>query len=613
MQARAFVPGIDQRIEHAFRCEGDLMAAERLGRACIDRVAAGERAVLLRPVRGASPAAGDVRFSSTPLSERASLSRSLAPAFVERGGFDVTDAYAGYVRGLVGPIAAPRFAQRPRVRVTRRLPAFDPGAASVVTRGPAASRPYRHASEPGVLLLAYRRPDHTRRVLDALRREGVRQVLVNVDAAADAKSEAERAKVLEVLAGVEDLQLDLHLASENRGLAHAVVGAVGRAFERHERVIVLEDDCCPRPGYFGFVRAALERYADEPAVRSVCGYQYPGVCRPGRRGVEAPARAHLLPRFNPWGWATWRDRWIDYSSDLRELVARSRAEGAFETLDADLQAYCEGEAFLSGDADVWSLNWILVHALTRSGALFPSRSLIDNIGFDGTGVHSQETAVFDWADPRDDARAGPVEVARDARVRPRPRSARRALPGRALAQGDASQRGPRRGPPGARTGRRRRTRARAARERVTPVSVADATVAADAGRASAGPRAEERLSGGGLEAAVPGRRRAHAGGGPAHPPAPARSPGLSRRDRSTPHLSLPDERAAGAGAARSRGVPRGAASRAGGSGLARALRRGEPALGSGTRRGDDAARLRARAVAARARDGRALAHASRAA
>jgi hypothetical protein len=106
-----------------------------------------------------------------------------------------------------------------------------------------------------------------------------------------------------------------------------------------------------------------------------------------------------MERFNPWGWGTWRDRWKDFSGDLASLVERAKVTGHFDRLGVDLREYCGSSQYLDGAVDIWSINWILTHYLTGSLAVFPSRSLVENIGFDGTGVHSIETDIFDVAKP----------------------------------------------------------------------------------------------------------------------------------------------------------------------------------------------------------------------
>jgi hypothetical protein len=96
----------------------------------------------------------------------------------------------------------------------------------------------------------------------------------------------------------------------------------------------------------------------------------------------------------PWGWATWSDRWRDYTLDLKLLADRVDKAGLADCLPVDLMSYCRNKDLLEGRGDIWSINWSIIHYLTRSWAVYPTVSLIENIGFDGTGVHCVETSDF---------------------------------------------------------------------------------------------------------------------------------------------------------------------------------------------------------------------------
>ena len=65
-----------------------------------------------------------------------------------------------------------------------------------------------------------------------------------------------------------------------------------------------------------------------------------------------------------------------------------------DTLPLDLKSYCKNSDIINGKQDIWSLSWTLTHYLDNSLILYPSRSLIENIGFDGSGVHCVTTDIF---------------------------------------------------------------------------------------------------------------------------------------------------------------------------------------------------------------------------
>ena len=103
----------------------------------------------------------------------------------------------------------------------------------------------------------------------------------------------------------------------------------------------------------------------------------------------------MLKRFNPWGWATWRDRWKEFNPDIKVMIEQLYSLGKINKLPLDLKTYCKNSNILQGKEDIWSLSWTFAHYLDDALVLYPPYSLIKNIGFDGSGIHCTKTKVFD--------------------------------------------------------------------------------------------------------------------------------------------------------------------------------------------------------------------------
>ena len=245
-------------------------------------------------------------------------------------------------------------------------------------------------SQVGVTLLAYSRPRHTAQVLEAIGREGVRHLTVFLDGADDAWVRSQQAEIRHMVETIRWAECRLVQRDQNLGLARSVVSSISEQLQRYEQMILLEDDCVPQPHFFEFMFDALTAYTRRKEVRSICGYQFPFAAFDGE-SIDPL----ILHRFMPWGWATWADRWQDYTLDLRVLANQVRKANLGDRLPGDLMRYCQNEDLLNGRVDIWSINWAILHYLTGSWALYPTVSLIENIGFDGTGVHCVETSNFE--------------------------------------------------------------------------------------------------------------------------------------------------------------------------------------------------------------------------
>jgi hypothetical protein len=240
----------------------------------------------------------------------------------------------------------------------------------------------------GITVMTYSRPNHAARLFEALRNLNVERFSVFMDGADDHQIRESQDEIVKMIETIDWADIDFTRRSINMGLRRSIVSAVTEQLTKHDKVILLEDDCVPYRGYFEFMFEALTRFESRRDVRTICGYQFPSVAVPGET-VSAVAST----RFVPWGWGTWRDRWYDYDTDLLHLLQRVEHEGLFPALPEDIRGFLESWE-RTRDTDIWSINWVLVHYLTGTCCVYPSRSLLRNIGFDGTGVHCYETDAF---------------------------------------------------------------------------------------------------------------------------------------------------------------------------------------------------------------------------
>jgi hypothetical protein len=241
-----------------------------------------------------------------------------------------------------------------------------------------------------VVLLLFKRPEHTFRVLDSLRAEGVTSVRAFMDHSDDPGVQRIQAGLVSDLSAYPGLSVDVVRHPEHLGLARSVRHALDTTLRDADAAILLEDDCVLRPGAMDFFRQGLSALRFDTRIRSLCGYLFP--CSFVRSGAEPL----LLRRFSTWGWATWRDRWREYDPNLARVIRRLEARDiTLDDLGRDLATLCRAPDYLKGRPDVWSLNWILEHYASGTFAVYPSDSLIENIGLDGSGNNCRPTAAFE--------------------------------------------------------------------------------------------------------------------------------------------------------------------------------------------------------------------------
>ena len=238
-----------------------------------------------------------------------------------------------------------------------------------------------------IVLFTYNRPEHTRLTLEALAtNDGAAEsdLWVYSDGPMTDDSDESVRAVRGYLGSVTGFKSVTVVEREtNIGLAGSVISGVTEALTRSQSVIVMEDDLLTSRNFLAFVNSALSAYEDRPDVFSVTGYNYPLQIPPGY-GKDA----YLSYRSSSWGWGTWSDRWsqVDWSvSDYVEFVSDARAQALFRRGGDDLPRMLEMQ--MSGELDSWSIRFDYAHCKHDAFCVHPVLSKVQNIGFDGSGVH----------------------------------------------------------------------------------------------------------------------------------------------------------------------------------------------------------------------------------
>lgn len=241
-----------------------------------------------------------------------------------------------------------------------------------------------------LVLMTYNRPFHTKMVLDGIKREGFKNFKIYMDKATSEEDEIAQEQLLRLFKTIDWADYELIRRNERLGLAKSITTAVSETLQNSDALILLEDDCVPKTNFKKFMETGLNLYKDRPDVKSICAYKYPS-CNPEHIEFDA----FTSNRFCPWGWATWADQWRDFEPNLKNLLDQIlELQLNIAKLGDDVTNYCLDENFINQTMDIWSINWILAHLATSSKVVYPKYSLINNVGFDGSGVHSEKTSVF---------------------------------------------------------------------------------------------------------------------------------------------------------------------------------------------------------------------------
>jgi hypothetical protein len=241
-----------------------------------------------------------------------------------------------------------------------------------------------------LVLFAYNRPRHLERVIEALRRDPLSErtrLVVFSDGPADGADEERVKAVRSVLDGIRGFaSVEIVKRERNLGLARSVIGGVSEVIEVFGEVVVLEDDLLVSPLFLDSLNRLLHAYEGNERVFSVTGYSYPA--RLVRIPRDYPYTVYFSYRASSWGWATWKDRWsrVDWEvGDYDRFVVDAAARRRFDMGGADLTEMLEAQ--MNGRLDSWAIRWCYSSFRLDMVNVYPVRTLVRNIGLDGSGVH----------------------------------------------------------------------------------------------------------------------------------------------------------------------------------------------------------------------------------
>jgi hypothetical protein len=240
-----------------------------------------------------------------------------------------------------------------------------------------------------VILFVYNRPWHTSQTLNALVKNDLAEVST-LYIMADGPKPGASAEELQQIRFTREVirsysgfrEIVIKTWDENRGCSGSVIAGVTEIMDRYGRAIVVEDDILTGRGFLKYMNEALNLYGENGEVACIHGFNFP-ISRSGLKPT------FFLRGADCWGWAAWKRSWDLLNQDsaflLSELKRRKlehefNQEGAYNFMDLLVKQ-------VEGRIDSWDIRFHASVFLHGKLTLYPTRSLVRNIGLDGSGIH----------------------------------------------------------------------------------------------------------------------------------------------------------------------------------------------------------------------------------
>ena len=243
-----------------------------------------------------------------------------------------------------------------------------------------------------IALFVYNRPQHTERTVKFLQQNELAlesRLFIFSDGP---KTVADKEKVQEVRSFIRKIDgfksVELIEGKENKGLANSIIEGVNRLTKEYGQIIVFEDDLISSPYTLTYFNEALNRYRNEEKVMHIGAYMYPLV-------AQNLPESFFYRAATSWGWATWERAWQHFEPNIDTLIQTfDKPKKAAFSLEHTMNFWRQMRQFKTGKNNSWAIRWYASIFLNGGLTLNPSQSLVNNIGHDGTGVHSGINDIY---------------------------------------------------------------------------------------------------------------------------------------------------------------------------------------------------------------------------
>ncbi|MEC0666412.1 glycosyltransferase [Priestia flexa] len=239
-----------------------------------------------------------------------------------------------------------------------------------------------------VILFVYNRPELTLRTINSLKENMLAKfsdLIIYSDCHKNKEDKKNVKKVREIIKNINGFKsVQVIEANVNKGLANSVIEGVTEVINKYGKAIVLEDDLLTSPYFLSYMNLSLNHYQSNQKIWSISGYSPIKV-----DDIINGKDVYFTGRGCSWGWATWKDRWLSISwniDDNESIFRNKQQQQQFNEYGNDLSPMLHD--YKNKYIDSWAIRWCYNQFLSESLTVYPSESLVFNIGLtDESSTH----------------------------------------------------------------------------------------------------------------------------------------------------------------------------------------------------------------------------------
>ena len=250
-------------------------------------------------------------------------------------------------------------------------------------------------TQTAVLIIGFNRPNLLQKLLTEID-FGSRRVYLSIDAPRNIHEFIQVEECKRIAKKFKSMRLKgttaLNFREKNFGLSSAVEDALNWAFQKEEKLVILEDDVFPSNAFFDYMDRFLNEFQDDLQIWQVGGHN------PNPRTTLL--RTEYLSIFPMiWGWGTWKNRWelfdrdaSQYEGNLGAYLRSYTDSGISDSLFSDYFESRIGK--LQAGFDTWDYQWAFAMWKARAFSIQPGVNLTLNLGQNSSGTNTNSSEVF---------------------------------------------------------------------------------------------------------------------------------------------------------------------------------------------------------------------------
>lgn len=252
-----------------------------------------------------------------------------------------------------------------------------------------------------IILFVYNRMSYAKKVIDSLKHcdlaeDSVLYIFSDGPKIDDEEKVAEVRKYINSINGFK--KICIIERQKNLGVEMSVIEGITKVLSASHKTIILEDDTVVAKGFLRYMNDALTKYSEQKKVFYISGYSYL------KEVSDDLPQSMFLKIPATWGWGTWDDRWLKYTSklpDVNFILQNKRLVKSFTFDYSNVNWIITAFQQHFVKEYTWDVLWHITTFLNEGLVLVPNKSLVSNIGMDGSGVHQfggnpYEKGEFDY-------------------------------------------------------------------------------------------------------------------------------------------------------------------------------------------------------------------------